>query len=31
MSDERILIVFQVAAAPNPTDDMQKFLNRWKD
>ncbi|KAJ4361571.1 Cell wall synthesis protein kre9 precursor [Ascochyta clinopodiicola] len=20
-----------VAAAPNPTDDMQKFLNRWKD
>lgn len=20
-----------VAAAPHPTDDMQKFLNRWKD
>lgn len=20
-----------VAAAPNPTDDMEKFLNRWKD
>lgn len=21
----------KVAAAPHPTDDMQKFLNRWKD
>jgi hypothetical protein len=25
------LTTCQAAAAPDPTDDMQKFLNRWKD
>jgi hypothetical protein len=28
---EHVLTDAQAAAAPHPTDDMQKFLNRWKD